>query len=105
MPEQRSRSSNAGPIIIAALILLGGYIAYDQWRQHDQRSNGCTILKRQFTENMNAMAGPTESAIEESKRVGSQMPMLSLAGKVEENQRVMNRLNVECPGWQSGKYD
>jgi hypothetical protein len=54
---------------------------------------------------MNSMMGPAESAIEESKREGNQTPMLSVADRVEENQRVMNRLNVECPGWQSGKYD
>jgi hypothetical protein len=105
MADDGTRSSSAKPIIIAALILLGGYIAYDQWRQHDQHSGECATLKRQFTGNMNSMIGPVNSAIDESKREGNQIPMLSVADRVQENQRVMNRLNVECPDWQAGKYD
>jgi hypothetical protein len=105
MKEERPRSSSARSIIVAAIILLGGYIAYDQWRQRDQHSSECATLKRQFSNNMDSMIGPTEQAIAESKRVGNQAPMLSIADRVAENQRVMNRLNVECPGWQAGKYD
>jgi hypothetical protein len=53
---------------------------------------------------MNAMMGPAESAIAESKRVGNQVPMDSLAGQVGANQLVLNQLNAECPGWETASY-
>ena len=87
-------------IVVLSALLLGGYIAYDQWRERQQ----CVTLKRQFFANMNEMMGPAEAAIAESQRVGNQSPMGSLATRVEENRLVMNRLNAECPGWQTGRY-
>jgi hypothetical protein len=92
-----------GPVA-AAVILIGGYVAYQEWKEGDVKTENCARLKRAFQSNMNAMMGPAESAIAESKRVGNQVPMDSLAGQVGANQLVLNQLNAECPGWETASY-
>ena len=92
-----------GPVA-AAIILIGGYVAYQEWKEGDLQTDNCARLKRAFQANMDAMMGPAQSAIEESKKVGNQSPMAGLAGDVAANQQVMNQLNAECPGWETASY-
>ena len=92
-----------GPVLGAA-VLIGGYVAYDHWREGNRQDRECAAMKRSFVNNMNAMAGPTDAAVAESNRVGNQSPMASLTGAVMANQVVMDRLNAQCPGWQTKQY-
>jgi hypothetical protein len=92
-----------GPVA-AAVILVGGYVGYQEWKEGDQEAEACASLKRAFNSNMDAMIGPAESAIAASKKAGNQAPMSSLAGSVAANQLVLNQLNAECAGWEKASY-
>jgi hypothetical protein len=89
---------------LGALILIGGYVAYDHWKETNREDRECAALKRSFVSNMNSMMGPADTAIAESNRIGNQSPMGSLAGNVAANQAVMDALNARCPGWQEKQY-
>ena len=84
--------------LVIAAFLLGGYIAYDQWRERQE----CVVLARRFEVNFNSIIGT--GVLDEAKRVGSQAPMLGVADRVGQNSQVMNQLDAQCPGWREGKY-
>ena len=92
-----------GPVA-GAVILIGGYVGYQEWKEGDQKTEACANLKRAFNSNMDSMMGPAESAIAASKKAGNQAPMGSLADSVAANQLVLNQLNAECPGWEKANY-
>ncbi len=85
-----------GPVV-AALILVGGFIAYNEWKETDRESEECARLKALFESNTQSLLGT--GAVKESKRAGNQSPMGSIAGDVAANGIVLDRLNAECPGW------
>jgi hypothetical protein len=85
-------------LVVVAAVLLGGYIAYDQWRERQE----CVVLARRFAVNFNSIIGT--GVIDEAKREGSQAPMLGVADRVAQNSDVMNQLDAKCPGWREGKY-
>lgn len=85
-------------LLLVAAFLLGGYIAYDQWREREE----CVVLARRFEVNLKSVL--TSGVIQEAKRVGNQSPMLGVADRVAENSQVMNQLDAECPGSREGKY-
>jgi hypothetical protein len=101
--NKRQTPSWVGPVA-GAVILVGGYVGYQEWKEHDLHSKECARLKRLFNSNFTEMMGPTEDAIREAKRVGNQSPMASLAGDVAANQVVLERLNADCPGWETTNY-
>lgn len=92
-----------GPVL-GAMVLIGGYVAYDQWRSANERDKECAALKRSFLGNMNRMAGPADQAIADAKRQRSLAPMESLAGSVAANKVVMDTLDDQCPGWVTKQY-
>lgn len=102
--EGKSAPTWLGPVA-AAVILVAGYIGYDQWRAGSREQGECANLKRQFESNMDAMRAPTEDAIRRSREAGNLLPMGDMAGSVTANQEVLDRLNAECPGWIEGAYD
>ena len=104
MAESKATPSWVGPVV-GALILVGGYIAYQQWHEYSQREQECAQLKRLFTSNMKQMMGPAEAAMNESIKEGNQTPMLGLSGSAGANQAVVDTLNVKCPGWVTKQYD
>lgn len=85
-----------GPVI-GALILVSGFIGYSEWKESDRKSEECARLKVLFNSNTESLLG--SGVIEESKRVGNQSPMASIAGEVAANGMVLDRLNAECPDW------
>ena len=104
MADAKATPNWVGPVV-GALILVGGYIAYQEWYEHSQADQQCAELKRMFTSNMNQMMGPAEAAMNESLKEGNQSPMASLSGSVGANQAVVDTLNAKCPGWVTKQYD
>jgi hypothetical protein len=92
-----------GPVLGAA-ILVGGYVAYDRWKEADRHDRECAALKRSFMGNWNAMSGSIDSAIGTAQREGNQSAILGVAGSVAANQVVMDTLNAKCPGWETKQY-
>ena len=85
-------------LLVVAAFLLGGYIAYDQWRERHE----CEVLARRFAANFNSIMGT--GVVDEAVSQGSQAPMLGVAGRVDDNTQVMNQLDAQCPGWREAKY-
>lgn len=85
-------------LLLVAAFLLGGYIAYDQWRGQ----NDCAVLARQFEINLKSVIG--SGVIEEAEQEGTQLPMIGVADKVADNTQLMNQLDAQCIGWREGKY-
>lgn len=94
-----------GPVL-GAVILIGGYVAYQEWRENDQHEKQCAAMKRLFMSNMNSLTGPVDSAIAESMKRGDRSPMgePSIVAGVAGNQVVMNTLDAQCPGWAQKQY-
>lgn len=85
-------------LLLVAAFLLGGYIAYDQWRGRDE----CAVLVRQFEGNFKSVMG--SGVLEEAQQDGTQLPMVGVADKVADNSQLMNQLDAQCIGWREGKY-
>jgi len=98
---EKVEKSWLGPVV-GALILIGGYVAYQEWNKANSHDEMCAALKRRFTANVNEMMG--SGAIEESIKVGNQSPMAQLTPSVSANAEVMKTLDTECPGWVRKQY-
>ncbi len=101
MADAKTGNNWLGPVL-GALILVGGYIAYQEYNKRSSHDGMCASLKRQFENNLNDITG--SGAIEQSLKEGSQAPMAQLGPAVAANQQVMETLNAECPGWQTRQY-
>ena len=103
MAEREAKGGNSwiGPVL-AALILIGGYIAYQEYNKRSSHDEMCAALKREFQSNFNGMM--ESGAIEQSLKQGNQAPMAQLAPAAAANQQVMETLNAECPEWVTKQY-
>jgi hypothetical protein len=99
--ETKADKSWMGPVL-GALILIGGYVAYQEWNKGNAHEEMCAALKRRFQANMTDMMG--SGAIERSIKAGNQSPMASIAADVASNKQVMKTLDTECPGWIEKQY-
>ena len=100
--NKRPDNSWKGPVF-GALILVVGFVGYQEWNKGSEHDRMCSSLKKRF------LAGVTDSsvsgAIERSVKAGNQRPMLDIAGDVAANQEIMRTLDAECPGWVKKQYD
>jgi hypothetical protein len=102
MAEAKANNQWLGSVL-GALILVGGYVAYQEWNKGSEHDRMCASLKRQFQTNFDAIVG--SGVIERSKQAGNQSPMHDVAGDVAANSEVMRTLDAQCPGWQTKQYD
>lgn len=102
MAETKASNQWIGPVL-GATILIGGYVAYQEWNKGSEHDRMCASLKRQFQANMDAMM--SSGAVERSIKEGNQSPMLAIAGDVAANKEVMTTLEAQCPGWTTKQYD
>ncbi len=98
--ENKANSSWLGPVA-AALILVGGYIGYDQWSKYHEHEQMCGRLKREFSSNTETLLN---ESIDRTKKAGNSSPMLGLVGSIGANQMVLNQLNTNCADWMSHDY-
>ena len=104
--ERPGVSNWIGPVL-GAVILIVGYIAYQQWHEQDEHKKQCASLVRSFTSNFNSMTAPLGSAIDQAQSQHSQAPMAqpSLVIGAAAGETMMQTLDAQCPGWKELRYD
>lgn len=101
MAEKASAPSWIGPLA-GALILVAGYVAYQQWHEHDQHEIRCASLKRAFLANGDSLVAGSSALDNAKDRAAILSP--AITGPLTQSTALSSALDMECPGWIQKQY-
>jgi hypothetical protein len=102
MGEKTSAPSWIGPVA-GAVILIGGYVAYEQWHERDQHEKSCASMKRAWMSSTDAMMAGANDVMGRAK---SKSDILNpeITGPLAQNTALSGTLDAQCPGWVKKQY-